>query len=140
MIVDNSIKQVIVVRKDLKMRKGKIAAQAAHASNNIFTQNYHVDSKNVIGGSFLVCHVSNLFIKWMESGATKVVVSVDSEEELDELYNKIMESKHKGDIPCEIVIDAGLTEFGGVETKTCMAIGPYHTEIIDEYTSHLKLL
>lgn len=122
-MVDNNVKQVIVIRKDLKMRKGKMAAQAAHASNKIIlerssTEKYHY------------------FDYWKNNGMTKIVVGVDSEEELIELYQKAKEEK----LPAALIVDAGLTEFDGISTKTCIAIGPYESKAIDKLTSHLKLL
>jgi PTH2 family peptidyl-tRNA hydrolase len=52
------------------------------------------------------------------------------------LYNKALELN----IPCALIEDNGLTEFKGIKTKTCCAIGPYISEEIDKITSHLKLL
>ena len=73
---------------------------------------------------------------WIDGRFTKIVVSCDSEQELDELYKQ---AKEKG-LPCSMIVDAGLTEFNGVPTKTCIAIGPANPDNIDEITKHLKLL
>ena len=73
---------------------------------------------------------------WIDGRFTKIVVSCDSEQELDELYKQ---AKEKG-LPCSMIVDAGLTEFNGVPTKTCIAIGPANPDDIDEITKHLKLL
>ena len=111
------LKQVIVIRKDLNMRKGKMCAQAAHASLNA------------------VLKVQDSILKkWMDEGQTKIVVSVDSEEELMNLYLSIPTI-----FPVYLVIDAGYTEFKE-PTFTALAIGPYYSEQIDEYTGNLKLL
>lgn len=73
---------------------------------------------------------------WLNGLFTKVCVSTDSEESLELLYYK---AKEQG-IPCSIIEDAGLTEFNGVPTKTCIAIGPAGVERINKLTGHLKLL
>lgn len=77
---------------------------------------------------------------WMdpESGYSfkKVCVSVDSEGELLALAHEAYASH----IPCKIITDSGDTEFNGVPTITCMALGPDWSEVIDEITGELKLL
>jgi PTH2 family peptidyl-tRNA hydrolase len=116
-----SHKQVIVMRTDLNMRKGKMVAQGAHASMKAVldygTDNFHVKP-------------------WLESKFKKICVQVDSELELLELYNRALDR----DIPCALIRDAGLTEFDGVPTLTCVAIGPAHEDHIDPITGDLKLL
>ena len=67
---------------------------------------------------------------------TKICVSCDSEQELEELYKKAKDAK----LPCSLIVDAGLTEFNGTPTKTCIAIGPANSEEINKITGHLKLL
>ena len=73
---------------------------------------------------------------WFSGDFTKVCLYVNSEEELDDIYNK---AKDAGLNVCEI-IDNGLTEFHGVKTKTCLAIGPDLSDKIDPITGNLKLL
>ena len=72
----------------------------------------------------------------MEESYTKITCSVDSEQELDEIYNKAK----KAGLETHLIIDNGLTEFNGVPTKTIVAIGPHYSEKIDPITKHLKLL
>ena len=72
----------------------------------------------------------------MESSFTKITVSVDSEDELIDIYNK---AKDAG-LTVHLITDSGLTEFHGIPTKTCLAIGPNFSEKIDPITGHLKLL
>ena len=112
------MKQVIVIRKDLKMGLGKTIAQACHAS---------------LGAVKKV--EKSILEKWEEEGAKKVVVKVSSLEELLELYEKAKKSK----LPCFLVKDAGLTQLEP-GTVTALAIGPAEDEKIDEITGHLKLL
>ena len=130
--------QVIVIRKDLSMRKGKMCAQASHASMKVILDSM-VISPSLLPG----IHEKTLFIQentalidWLEGKFTKICVSVDSESELLDIYNKAFNSK----LPCSLIRDAGLTEFGGVPTLTCCAIGPAWSAEIDSITGHLKLL
>jgi peptidyl-tRNA hydrolase, PTH2 family len=117
-----NLKQMLVIRKDLGMRKGKIAAQAAHASVLI-----------TLG----VKHLSEYTLQaWIAEGMPKICVSVDSEEELLRIVREAREAM----LPCALVTDAGHTEFKGVPTKTCCAIGPAPSEQIDKITGDLILL
>jgi PTH2 family peptidyl-tRNA hydrolase len=131
-------KQVIVVRKDLNMRKGKIAAQVAHASMKVLLDmmvRRRLGDSGYSEISFLLKDDSSID-RWLSQRFTKVVVGVDSKEELEEIFRNAQSSS----IPCSYIIDAGLTEFGGVPTATCAAIGPFDAEVIDEVSGHLKLL
>ena len=73
---------------------------------------------------------------WLNGPFKKICVGIDSEAGLLELYEKV---KSAG-IPAALITDSGLTEFNGVKTHTCIAIGPDLPEKIDPFTSHLKLL
>lgn len=145
---ENNVKQVIVFRKDLlkgdkAIRKGKFAAQCAHASTSailsIFNKEVHVIDNEQLGVSFeLYSDNKEPFYQWINGCYTKICLCVENEEELVELFNKI--KKENPNIPCELIEDIGLTEFNGVPTKTCIGIGPYWNEEIDKFTKHLKLL
>jgi len=126
------VKQVIVVRKDLKMRKGKIAAQVAHASLKVFFDRF---KKSFFKGLYLIW-LSKEMREWKEGAFTKICVSVDSESELYHIRTKA----HKADLPFALIVDSGKTEFNGVPTATCVAIGPAQSEKIDKITKDLKLL
>lgn len=133
-----STKQIIVVRKDLNMRKGKIAAQAAHASLAIFTRNMESIQTQHGYARFTVCisDTHALVVKeWLESSFAKVCVYVNSEQELEDVYNK---AKEKG-LLCDMIVDSGKTEFNGVPTKTCCSIGPARNEDLIGITDHLPL-
>ncbi len=114
------MKQMLVMRNDLGMRKGKMCAQAAHASVGAVIAN--LDEPRVK--------------EWLAGPFTKVCVRVDSEEELMELVHR---AKMANLIHCPIV-DSGKTEFGGVPTLTCCAIGPDTDDALDPITGELKLL
>lgn len=137
-------KQVIVMRKDLKMRKGKMIAQGAHASMKVFFDQmktveipYEDDEGSIdVIIKRLQFDKEGPEIDWIDGIFTKICVYVNSEEELLEIYEKARQEK----IPCALIEDRGLTEFGGVQTKTCCAIGPDWAEVIDPITKHLPLL
>jgi PTH2 family peptidyl-tRNA hydrolase len=136
---------VIVVRKDLNMRKGKIAAQVAHASMKVlldkmtFTDISLVtppsSNPRFVDMSMIIPKSSSLY-GWLTGSFTKVVVSVNSLEELLELQTK---SNAMG-ILNAVITDAGRTEFHGEPTVTCIAIGPGESDKIDEITGDLPLL
>jgi PTH2 family peptidyl-tRNA hydrolase len=112
-----SLKQVILVRKDLKLPKGKMAAQVSHASVEAVLKTD-----------------KSLVKEWQSSGMEKVVVLVKDKEEL---YKYIQHAKDSG-ITTSVITDAGRTvvEPG---TVTCGAIGPDEENRIDNITGSLKL-
>jgi len=113
------MKQMIVIRSDLNMGVGKTAVQVAHASMKSLLENIdHPAIKEWLAGPF-----------------TKIAVTVDSEEALHDVMNN---AKEAGIIVADI-IDAGRTEFNGVPTLTCAAIGPATHEELSPITGHLKL-
>lgn len=154
----NNVKQVIVFRKDLlkgnkAIRKGKFAAQCAHASTSAVLSLFNTEdiyslndelmriltNEKPIGKVFSLNSFENTpFYQWINGYYTKICLSVENEEELIELYSKIKENNPQ--IPCVLIEDAGLTEFNGVPTKTCIGIGPYWSDEIDVFTKKLKLL
>lgn len=125
-------KQVIVMRNDLGMRKGKMIAQGAHASLGVFTSRMF-DYGNE-GHKHLPLWPAA--IEWLNDSFKKICVRVDSEEELV----AIAEKAHIMEIPHCLITDNGTTEFNGVPTKTCLALGPDSEERIDVITGHLTLL
>ena len=116
-----SFKQAIVVRSDLKMGKGKMAAQASHAA--------------VSAAEEARKRHSEWWEAWMDEGQRKVVVRVKDEEELLEL--KDMAARMR--LPFALVRDRGLTQLPP-DTVTCLGIGPAPNEIVDKVTGKLRLL
>ncbi|CAI5969651.1 unnamed protein product [Closterium sp. NIES-64] len=113
-------KMVLVVRSDLKMGKGKIGAQCGHATLGLYKR--------------LAKRAPTALQRWDENGQVKVVVKVDSEEELIILQDKAK----KSGLPTHVTIDAGRTQIEP-NSKTVMAIiGPEH--LVSGVTGHLKLL
>lgn len=131
------IKQVLVVRADLKMPKGKIAAQCAHASMKIFFDRGSVTLPFGEGGHpRLECEITQDMMAWIQGEFTKTVLKVNSEEELTKIYNDAVELN----LPCALIIDNGRTCFDGNKTPTVVAIGPVKVELVDPLTRHLSLL
>lgn len=126
----SELKQMLIVRTDLNMRKGKIAAQCAHASLSILKAMMTPDDK------ILLKSIPAEFKTWLFGLQTKVCVYVSSEEELVDVYNK---AKAAGML-CSLIKDAGKTEFNGVATLTVAAIGPAKNEDLYKLTGHLNLL
>ncbi|MEM7815875.1 MAG: peptidyl-tRNA hydrolase Pth2 [Candidatus Aenigmatarchaeota archaeon] len=111
-------KQVIAVRKDLKLDKGKLAVQVAHAS----VDSYKKSSPSVRE-------------EWEREGSKKVVVKVESLNELLEVHRKAKSLK----LPCSLIRDAGRTHLKP-GTITAVGIGPAEEERIDRVTGRLKML
>jgi PTH2 family peptidyl-tRNA hydrolase len=137
------IKSVIVVRKELNMCKGKIAAQVSHACMKVFFDRMNQADLKVsenLGQTFFTTFTPAMltWLKWEigEPGFTKIVVSCNNEEELYEIERKANVAK----IPNALIIDNGCTEFHGVFTPTCIALGPDDSEKIDMITGDLPLL
>jgi PTH2 family peptidyl-tRNA hydrolase len=122
-------KQVIIMRKDLNMRKGKLVAQGAHASMGAIL---HLMKKD---GNTLTLEMDARTEPWLTGRFKKICVYVNSEEELLALYA----SAKLSDMICSLIQDSGLTEFGGVPTYTAVAIGPDFEDKIDAFTKHLPL-
>ena len=111
-------KQVIIVRKDLKLGTGKIASQAAHASLGAYLK---TDRK-----------IASL---WASEGSKKVVLKVNSIGELRSIQSAVK----KENMQHFIVRDAGLTQTES-GTVTALGIGPVEEKKIDRITARLKLL
>lgn len=126
------VKQVIVMRTDLGMRKGKMIAQGAHASMGFLKQLLDASDFGFSGA----LEISPQESKWLSDLCTKICVRVESEEELMTIHRSAL----KAEIKSVLIQDAGLTEFGGVPTYTCLALGPDEAAKIDLITGHLQLL
>lgn len=142
-MVNYNVKQVICVRKDLNMRKGKMCAQASHAAMKVFFQlltdpeivYYNRDDQWKLTRYINYAKGSELE-EYMFGAFAKIVVGVDSEEELLEIHRKAKEAG----LLCSLIQDAGNTEFHGVPTYTACCVGPNKVDAVDLITSHLKLL
>jgi PTH2 family peptidyl-tRNA hydrolase len=136
-------KQILVVRKDLNMRKGKIAAQCCHASMSFLTKGGGVYCNLGTGipqvdyfmSSVEESHADEIN-HWLRNSFRKICVYVNSEEELETVHQKALDSG----LISHMIEDNGATEFNGVKTKTCCAIGPAIDERFVGITDHLPLL
>jgi len=113
----DDLKQVIVLRSDLGMSKGKLIAQACHAS----LKSYEKASDKVVSD-------------WKSSGMKKVVV-----ENGDGSLEEKLESAKGLQIPAALITDAGRTELEP-GTKTALGVGPAESNKIDKVTGELKLI
>lgn len=113
-------KMVLVVRNDLKMGKGKIAAQCSHAALGLYKKLLHRAPKSLN--------------RWEMCGQVKVVVKIESEDEM-----LVLQERAKSlNLPTHITVDAGRTQIAP-NSRTVMAIlGP--DEMVDDVTGGLKLL
>ena len=112
------IKFVIVVRKDLDMGCGKIAAQVGHACSSVVYNN-----------------IDDIY-NWINyGGQRKAVLKVKSEKELIDLIKKARELR----ILTTAIRDAGKTQVES-NTLTCCGFGPDISNKLDKLTGHLKLL
>ena len=112
------MKQVIVVNEALKLPRGKLAAQVAHAAVGAF-----IEADEQVKQA------------WLNSGMTKIVLKVDNEGDLLRLHHLALSQN----MPAQLIQDAGRTVIP-VGTVTCLGIGPASESDIDELTQDLKLL
>jgi PTH2 family peptidyl-tRNA hydrolase len=149
--------------KPFGMRKGKLISQSSHASMAFLTRRLqkqydaenpkiaYVEKIDPVTGKIIKvvdafasgksrpCFVKYLFTPvewdWMQGSFAKVCCQVKSEEELMQIYDQAKEAG----LEVHLIEDRGLTEFHGVKTATCLAIGPDLSEKIDVITGNLEL-
>lgn len=119
------MKMVIIVRNDIQMGKGKMAAQVAHASVGVIMD--IIESKNRDWREWME--------KWLSEGQPKIVTKVNS---IQELYERIERAKTLG-LPSIVIRDAGRTQLEP-GTVTCAAVGPGPDDLVDRVTGDLKLM
>lgn len=113
-----SVKQCIVVNESLKLPRGKLAAQVAHAAVAAFLQ-ASAEAQRA----------------WRAQGMPKVVLKGERADELQQLE----EAAHKRGIPAYLIRDAGKTVVAA-GTITCLGLGPAPEDQLDELTGDLKLV
>ena len=130
------------MRRDLKMRKGKIAAQAGHACVDAIlmalSKEGRMNDLEMTADGFTLKDngkPDTPLSEWFSYGSAKICVYVDSEEALLAIAQKAAD---KG-IITSVITDAGKTEFHGIPTKTCLALEPLPAEVADEITGALPL-
>lgn len=123
-------KLVLVVRTDLGMTKGKIAAQCGHATLACYKQLSRAAAKNGPAST-----EARLLQRWERHGQAKVAVQVKGVEEMDLLLGK---AQSLG-VTAEVIVDAGRTQIDPGST-TVLGVGPAPKSMVDQITGHLKLL
>ena len=138
----HDIKMVIVMRRDLGMRKGKIAAQAGHACVEATLQALQdlpagALKRDPEGGWTADADTLARFpaARWLAEGEKKVCVYVDGEERLCGVAEEL---RSRG-IRAAVIMDAGHTEFHGHPTLTCLATEPRPSAELDPVTGTLPL-
>lgn len=119
-LLGEEVKLTLVVRKDLNMGRGKVAAQCSHAAVNAYKELQRRDP--------------NLLKQWEICGQPKVVVKADNEETLLELYRRAKESG----LIVSLIQDAGRTQTAP-GSRTVLGVGPGPEDVVDKITGHLKL-
>jgi PTH2 family peptidyl-tRNA hydrolase len=132
-------KQSIIVRGDLNMPKGKMAAQVAHASMGAILF-YARDMGEVTGTEDKPGHLYQMNVpapvhEWLSGDFAKIVLKCQTVDDLLALEER---AKAQG-IPCKLIKDNGTTVFNE-PTITCIAVGPWDAEVIDSMTKEFKLL
>ncbi len=109
------------MRSDLKMGKGKLAAQVAHAS--------------ISAAEEAIKRSEGWYGEWKQEGQAKIVLKVGSEAELNELLRRARAAR----LPASLIQDRGLTQLSP-GTTTCLGLGPAPDDLLDKLTGDLKLL
>lgn len=130
-----NVKQVIVMRKDLKMNRGKEIAQAAHASMSFLVKRLDYKGKLLNSHEYHGPLFSVEEYVWLEGSFRKVTLQVNSEQELLDIHARATAAG----LVSHLITDSGKTYFNGVPTNTCLAIGPDTDEKIDQITGNLSL-
>lgn len=120
-VSNEEYKLVLVVRTDLSMGKGKIAAQCCHAAVGAFEKALKKDPEGLKA--------------WQMTGQAKVALKIDSLEEI----KKIADNAKKMGLITSLIRDAGRTQIAP-NSITVLGVGPAPKDIIDKVTGHLKLL
>jgi PTH2 family peptidyl-tRNA hydrolase len=140
---DRQVKQIILMRSDLGMRKGKMISAGGHAALGAVLKMMKKervilsDQEGTLPSTKMTIYIEDdsYLDKWLNGIFTKICLKVETLEELKALY----ETAQALDIPGVLIEDVGLTEFKGVKTVTCASLGPFWADEIDKITKHLKL-
>lgn len=126
------VKQVIVIRRDLNMRRGKEIAQGAHASGawlaELVAHALDEDGRAAV-------QLDPVALAWITGSFRKVTLQVRTDHELVALHDQAVAAGLRS----YLITDSGRTEFGGVPTRTALAIGPDIATAIDAVTGHLPI-
>jgi PTH2 family peptidyl-tRNA hydrolase len=118
---DRDIKQYLIVRTDLKMGTGKVAAQVGHAVLESFLK-----AEKMVDPDYLK--------QWKDCGQPKIVLKVDSLDHLMQIYETCISRK---DVPCVIIFDEGLTQID--PSYTVVGLGPTTSSSVKDVVTSLRL-
>ncbi len=124
------IKQIILIRRDLKMRQGKSVAQGAHAASEFMREQLLA----ALQGKPI--DLSAVEIQWIKGGMAKITLKANSFEDFEAIRTEAIAAGLK----VRVITDSGQTEFHGVPTITALAIGPDYASKIDTVTGDLDPL
>lgn len=129
---EQTVKQVIIIRRDLHMRRGKEIAQGAHAAMAWLSRRLEIHQLEEYVGLITLTPAERA---WLAGSFTKVVLQVPG---LDELMS-VHKAAEAAELECHLITDAGVTEFHGTQTVTCLAIGPDYARLVEAVTGELEL-
>ncbi|CCD25241.1 aminoacyl-tRNA hydrolase NDAI_0E04240 [Naumovozyma dairenensis CBS 421] len=124
--IPGEVRLSLVIRQDLNMTKGKIAAQCCHAALSCFRLIAMDPSKNLI--------IPTMTERWLRHGQAKITLKCPNEEIMDELYAKAMSLG----VNASVIHDAGRTQIAA-GSATVLGIGPAPRAVLDQITGDLKL-
>eukprot|EP01062_Namystynia_karyoxenos_P058877 TRINITY_DN50329_c0_g1_i1.p1 TRINITY_DN50329_c0_g1~~TRINITY_DN50329_c0_g1_i1.p1 ORF type:complete len:236 (+),score=85.50 TRINITY_DN50329_c0_g1_i1:82-708(+) len=145
------LKMVLVVRRDLKMGTGKIAAQCCHAAVGVVERVLAAaPSDGAVRPHPRWAHRTPLdpqiaaqwvrwYEQWRERGCAKIALRLESTERAEEELLDLSRAAADAMLPSYVVVDAGRTQIRS-GSKTVLAVGPAPVERVDAVTKHLKLL
>ena len=122
------IKQLILIRRDLKMRRGKEIAQGAHAAMAFLTSVISPE------GHFMRA-LTYKELQWIGGSFTKIVLQV---QDWDAIISAFQLARDHN-IQAKLIVDNGATEFSNAPTVTALAIGPEDSEVLDPLFGNLKI-
>lgn len=140
---EREVKQFIIVRTDLPMNAGKVAAQASHSCMKVFFDKMtftpledspNTPSENNYVGTYS-WSVTEEELQWVQGKFTKVTKKVKNENQLLKVYNKAVEAG----LNVSLIKDAGLYGLEG-ENYTCIAVGPNYVDRCEPVVGKLQLL
>jgi peptidyl-tRNA hydrolase, PTH2 family len=129
-IAPGDVKQVIVIRRDLNMRRGKEIAQGSHASSAWLAE--------IVGAQLAGTEappIDEAAVVWLTTSHRKITLQIRGEDEPVALHEKACALG----IRSHLITDSGRTEFDGVPTRTALALGPALSSLIDQVTGDLPI-
>lgn len=136
--MEKEVKQYIIVRTDLPMNAGKVAAQASHACMKVFFDKFErtkiisTDEEEVVA---LVYRPTEEELQWIDGKFTKITKKVKNENQLLKVYEQAREAG----LNVSLIKDAGLYGLEG-ENYTCIAVGPNYVDRCEPVVGKLRLL